>query len=253
MINFLNGLAKLEYLDVNSAPVHQVMLKGKSVNFAALGEYNEFRIRTALTKEPETIKVISELKTSDCYWDIGANVGIYSILAASMGASVISIEPSPANFFALLKNVEINKTYNILALPIGLSNHNGMTVWNPCSDIAYADNQIVEKLVTEKTNVGLMVRTIDSLIFDDSLPPPTHIKIDVDGIERLILLGGEETLKSKSLKFIQVEVDESDDSALEITEYLMNLGFSKPVMRHPPYYNKYYYAPQFNYFFYKNT
>jgi len=37
MINFLNGLAKLEYLDVNSAPVHQVMLKGKSVNFADLG------------------------------------------------------------------------------------------------------------------------------------------------------------------------------------------------------------------------
>ncbi len=64
--------------------------------------------------------------------------------------------------------------------------------------------------------------------------------------KRLILKESKEALQDKRLKFIQVEVDEYNLTAMEITHHLTNLGFSDPVMRHPPYF-AYYYKPYFNY------
>ncbi|MBT7557775.1 FkbM family methyltransferase [Candidatus Woesearchaeota archaeon] len=249
MPNFTDGLTKLDYMGIDNIPIHDVEFNGVRVSFFVLGQYSEFRIRTILTKEPETVNMLSTLLPSDCYWDIGANIGLYSLLAASTGANVISVEPSPSNFYLLMKNIELNKYENILALPIGLSDHNGMQIWSPNLEIAHADNQINDTSDKIKNNAGLIVRSIDSLISDDNISTPTHMKIDVDGIEDLILLGGQKILKNKKLRFIQVEVDESSPSAVEITKYITSLGFSDPITRHPPYYDNYYYAPIFNYFF----
>jgi len=244
--NFVRGLTKLDYLDQNEAPIHSVLFNKKNINFFMLGEQTEFRVRTIMTKEPETIALLLTLSEFDCFWDIGSNIGIYSLLAASSGCNVISIEPSAANFYILMKNILINKFANILALPLGLSNHNGFQKWNPDIEIANADNQISQ---SGNINCGLTVRSIDSLVYDNGIQSPTHLKIDVDSIEKLILEGGQKILNSKKLRFIHVEVDESNNSHNEIIEFLKSFGFTNVVRRHPPYYDDYYYAPSFNYFF----
>ena len=80
---------------------------------------------------------------------------------------------------------------------------------------------------------------------------PQHIKIDVYGIERLILEGAECTLADKRLRSVLCEVDESNSAEAEaILALMLSKGFSKPIKRHAPYFNESHYAPIFNYIFY---
>jgi len=68
-----------------------------------------WRARTLMEKEPETIGWVDSFKEGDVLWDIGANVGCYSIYAASRGINVRSFEPHFGNYYLLNKNIELNK------------------------------------------------------------------------------------------------------------------------------------------------
>ena len=68
-----------------------------------------WRARTSLTKEPETLEWINTFEDADVLWDIGANVGVYSLYAALRRLTVLAFEPSSANSYVLSRNVEINK------------------------------------------------------------------------------------------------------------------------------------------------
>lgn len=79
------------------------------IKFFCPGELTEWRARTLLTKEPETIEWINTFSQTDTFWDIGSNVGMYSLYAALKGLLVLSFEPSPSNYYLLNRNIEINK------------------------------------------------------------------------------------------------------------------------------------------------
>ena len=68
-----------------------------------------WRARTSLTKEPETLEWINTFEDADVLWDIGANVGVYSLYAALRRLTVLAFEPSSANSYVRSRNVEINK------------------------------------------------------------------------------------------------------------------------------------------------
>ena len=80
-----------------------------TINFFCPGRLPEWRARTLLTKEPETIEWINTFSDRDVFWDIGANVGVYTLYAALRNIPVVSFEPSPANYYLLNRNIEINK------------------------------------------------------------------------------------------------------------------------------------------------
>ena len=65
-----------------------------------------WRALTFYTEEPETIKWLDGMKKDDLFWDIGANVGLYSIYAAkSSGCRVLAVEPEAQNYALLLENI----------------------------------------------------------------------------------------------------------------------------------------------------
>ena len=68
----------------------------------------DFRIRTFHEKEPETLEWIDSINEDEVFWDIGANISIYSLYAAIRGLRVLSFEPSPANYHLLNSNIEKN-------------------------------------------------------------------------------------------------------------------------------------------------
>ena len=74
----------------------------------------EWRVRTLLSKEPDTIKWIDETLTKikkSFFWDIGANIGLFSIYSAQKhegNIKVIAFEPSSSNLDILTRNISIN-------------------------------------------------------------------------------------------------------------------------------------------------
>ncbi|EMN13016.1 methyltransferase FkbM domain protein [Leptospira borgpetersenii str. Brem 307] len=84
--------------------VIEVDHKGKMF-FTAPNYLNRFRAMTFSIKEPDTLEWIDQIAENAVFWDIGANVGLYSIYAAKQkNAKVFSFEPSVFNLELLARN-----------------------------------------------------------------------------------------------------------------------------------------------------
>ena len=89
--------------------IETIDARDKQIKFYCLNDMTVGRARTLFIKEPETIEWIDTFEEGDVLWDIGANVGVYSLYAAIIKkADVLSFEPSASNYFILNKNIEIN-------------------------------------------------------------------------------------------------------------------------------------------------
>ena len=95
-----------------------------SIKFNILNEVTFWRAQTIFTKEPITIEWIRNFKKNSIFYDIGANVGIYSIFAALVSkVKVISFEPESGNYNVLMENINLNNLFNkIIAYPVGINN-----------------------------------------------------------------------------------------------------------------------------------
>lgn len=245
---FVSGLKKLPFQSEN-LPVHQVKTAYGEISFVMFGEITEFRVRTFFTKEPETLAWIDGFQSGGVLWDIGANIGCYSLYAASRkDLKVLAFEPSPVNFWLLATNSAMNNFGDRLVThPFALSETKSVVYWSPHVSPGSADNQ----LLGGGSLAAVQTYSIDELIAiqaSDSFP--NHIKLDVDGIEPLILAGAKKTLADARLLSMMVEVDERDkETTGSIVELLRRNGFKEPVKRHSPYFEKNHYLPFSNYLF----
>jgi FkbM family methyltransferase len=155
-------------------------------------------------KEPETTEWILRLKKDDILWDIGACVGTYTIMAGTLtDASVFAFEPSYANVNNLNSNIVLNNLEEkCKAYSCAISDVTGFNILNYImhDSPGISDNQLDE---ARSFKQGTLTYSIDDLV-SIGIPHPTHIKIDVDGIESKILKGGMKTFKN--VKSILVEM-----------------------------------------------
>ena len=86
-------------------------------------DIEQWRHDTFWDKEPETIEWIKSFEPNTVFFDVGANIGIYSLYAASLYSEslIYAFEPVKQNFVRLMQNIELNKFNNIIALPVGIS------------------------------------------------------------------------------------------------------------------------------------
>jgi FkbM family methyltransferase len=247
MPNFTEGLPRLEYLDVTEVPTVSVDTPFGKTAFHMYGEYTEFRVRTLLTKEPETVHWISEMRTGETLWDIGANIGIYSVLAGRRGVTVTAFEPSPTNFWLLNQNVSLNGLDAVRCLAFALSGSTGLVSFAvDLTPAAAGINQISSG--TSRTIV--QAYQADDLVASGAVGAPHHIKLDVDGIELDILRGASGLLSDQTVRSVMCEVDESDEvTTREIHSLLKSFGFSSVTTRFPPYLDDNYYLPRANHLF----
>jgi FkbM family methyltransferase len=189
----------------------------------------EYRLR-ACAKEPFTIDWIhSHIAAGDVLYDIGANVGAYSLVAARKpggGARVFAFEPSYPTVATLCANVILNDVANLVTpMPIALSDATKMTVFSLGSLQPGAARHALGESDPEDGLAypqPIMVYRLDDLIAAFRLPPPNHIKLDVDGGELEVLAGASQTLGSPSLRTLLIEVSTSLSAA--ITEALERHG-----------------------------
>lgn len=201
-----------------------------------------FRHTTFSTKEPEMLEWIEEYG-GGVFFDIGANIGIYSLFYAQVKeGNVYSFEPSVFNLRQLAKNISINELserITIVANP--LSESTGIAKFiNGSADeggalsafgVEYGHDG--EPIISD-INYSVLGFSLDDM-FEKSVltEKPSLIKIDVDGIEHLILKGATKTLKSKELKSLFIEVnDEFKEQAHQVKNILEFAGFALKEKRH---------------------
>ena len=188
-------------------------------------------------KEPETISWIETfIKPGDTVYDIGANIGAYSLVIDkfNQGLNMIyAFEPSFSTFRQLNNNILLNKcTGRIVPFQIGLSDKTELAVFNYSSiDSGSAIHALGEPI----NHIGrpflpaleqpILSYRLDDFIGSFGLKKPNHIKLDVDGTEFNILNGAKTILASDDLKTILVEVEPSQDVTKRIIHLLTENGF----------------------------
>jgi FkbM family methyltransferase len=171
-------------------------------------------VRNFHNEEPETLEWIDTyIKPGQVLWDIGANIGLYSLYAAlNPQVQVYAFEPSALNFGLLVEHIHLNnldRNINPLCLALGNETKIGHLMMNDFST-GHAGNALDRAETQFQSFRPVFQQAIPALRADDfrkifNTPAPDHIKLDVDGIEDFILAGAPETLRTVQTLIIEIE------------------------------------------------
>ena len=230
-----------EFLEENSYTSKLVC--EKKIIFFTPNFITKWRVDTFYSKEPETLEWIDSFddKEKIIFWDIGANIGLYSIYAALKfeKIDVISFEPSTSNLRILSRNISNNnlsKKIKINQLALINKKNEFLEMQEPEFIEGWAMNSFGKNLDFEgknfvsKNKYKIYGTSMDYLIENNILEIPNYIKIDVDGIEHLILKGGQSFLKDLKIKSISVELNENFKEQYEEVVNIMKI--SKFQLKH---------------------
>jgi len=197
-----------------------------------------YRWQTYNSKEPETFDWIDTwVREGDTFFDIGANIGIYTIYVALRhpGARVVAFEPEYANLHLLRDNVVENSLQGrVEVYSIALSNRSGL------SHLHIQDFTPGAALHTESRDTlsitrmrrpviwreGICVFTMDAFCDETGLQPQC-IKIDVDGTEPEVLEGAVRTLSSPGLRSLIIELPRETRARDTCEELLLSAGLQR--------------------------
>ena len=181
--------------------------------------YDEkWRVDTIYTKEPETIAWIKDFDPNCVFWDVGANIGIYSVFCATVHphSKVYAFEPLRSNYLRLWENIWLNNLVNVEANYKCLGNWNGVCVFDaPKTHPGSSGGQAKTGFVKNKEYMIPILKG-DSVFLES----PNYVKIDVDGIEMEIIKGMKQVLKTITLKSLLIEINNET-----IISFLERFGF----------------------------
>jgi FkbM family methyltransferase len=195
-------------------------IPGNQIRFYTPSPLLMSRAASVLSKETDTIQWIDGFDDDAVFWDVGANIGVYSLYAAMRKhVSVLSFEPLAANFHILSRNINLNQlSERVTGYCVAFSGQTQLGVLNMASQSMGAAvtqfgkrgemSQYWEGQMGAATH-GMIGFTIDDLIAQFDPPFPNYIKLDVDGLELPILKGARETLQDTRLQSVLVELSVS--------------------------------------------
>lgn len=187
-----------------------VIIRGTTVHYSTI-EYSwlKNRFEDIETLEPTTLTWIDDADANSVIWDIGANIGSYAIYAGlKKNMQVVAFEPSPFNIEFLSRNIWLNNLESqVTVVPNPLSSNatqakllmKSIEWGNSGSTFGenYGERGQPLEVEFEYQTIGF---SMDQAMTWLGLAQPDYIKLDVDGIEGLILGGGTKVLsKVKSL------------------------------------------------------
>jgi len=207
----------------------QARLKGDPVNFER--------------RERETMRFLSAtLRDDDVFYDIGANIGIYVLLANKFAdlAQIVALEPEALNFAELCSNIYMNGLETVVALPIAAGassaiepyhlrtfaagNHSGVFKTYPTAEAIWKRPETFAQGYRQ----FMIVMRLDDVIDMASLKPPNVILMDIDGGEAIAFEGMQRTLAAPELRAIIVETRKSTFAL--VAEVLTAHGFKVTTM-----------------------
>jgi FkbM family methyltransferase len=176
-------------------------------------------------------------KPGQVFYDVGANVGIYSLIAAKRhrgSVKVYAFEPATATVAILNRNILRNDCADVIVpMSFPLSRRPTLAPFNYYATMIpgrglHAFGDAVDfrgKQFKPAFQEFMVSSSIDQLVKEYGLPAPHHIKIDVDGLEAEILAGAESVLRSGVVESLFFEVGGRFDEA-EMSKFLVDCGFA---------------------------
>jgi FkbM family methyltransferase len=153
-------------------------------------DIEKYRADTFLTKEPETLAWIDDMDPGEALYDVGANVGVYSLYAASRGVNVVAFEPVLENYVRLVQNIELNGLVNVVPIYGACATFGQMII--PMAIKSKIIGESGSQLISSDGFKPECIRQVPCYALDDRyLPnfPPQHIKVDIDGKEAAVIAG----------------------------------------------------------------
>lgn len=151
------------------------------------------------TFEPHVVRVMQEhVHPGSVAYDLGANVGYHTLVLAHLvgaGGGVVAVEPSPAERAALETTLRLNDLTNVRVVDAALAEQPG-TVQFATFGYSGIGRIAREQEPADATIEAVSATTLDRLVLSAGYPPPAFIKMDVEGAELRVLLGGMQVLAS---------------------------------------------------------
>jgi len=179
-----------------------------------------------------------ELGPGDVFWDVGANIGFYSLIGAAVvgrGGRVVAFEPEPTSRARFEENVARNGSDQITVVPRALGAERTTLMLETASRASAGVHRLAGVAGPGLDGATIPVEVVpgDALV-DEGLPVPQAMKIDVEGAEIDVLRGMPRTLADPRCRAALVEVHFGllearglPYGALEVEELLGAAGFSR--------------------------
>jgi FkbM family methyltransferase len=179
----------------------------------------------------DTNRWITTFSKNDVFYDVGANIGLYSIMAAKfLRTSVYAVEIDLMNTRMLYENIYMNNCQEkVTVLPFGLdsSSHEeklflkSMSFGDALHNLRQPNDMVINP---SGIQVNVPVFRLDDVIKILNLPSPTKLKIDVDGVDFEVLKGSTDSLKT--VTSLVVEYMPSSESRNNIHKFLLDHGLT---------------------------
>ena len=214
MLDFLKKLVVIVYMlkgGQTKVTVRNQPLVISVDHWRVLGRAKNYSI-----KEPDTLDWLDGFEPGTCYFDIGANIGQFSLYPAKKYGQKVEIyafEPQSNNYYALNKNIYLNQLKDsITAYCVAISGESKfdklyVPKFIPGGNRSQFGEESQAAMGVPTSHIqGMFGITLDDLCEKWNFPYPHYMKIDVDGIEISILRSASKVLKHPNLKSVIVEL-----------------------------------------------
>jgi FkbM family methyltransferase len=228
--------SRLRLLDALKAGMVVESNNGLRFSVESLSEYK--RARRSMALHEPVVKWIESFGVDDVFYDVGANTGALSLLAAQVHKGrvpIIAFEPAFDTFGALVRNVFANDfAMAITPLHVALFDRTGIEPLHRSSLGGGTALHAVGEAIDYRRQPFIPVAVehvlafrLDDLVRTCALPLPTRLKLDVDGFENKVLAGATEVLTSSRCDVYTelVEAHERDPHPREVVAWLQGLGY----------------------------
>ena len=210
---------------------------GEQVCFIVSSEKEYWmRAKLSYSAEKTTMNWIAHhVDRGDIVYDIGANVGAYSLLLGKRigRGGVYSFEPESSNYYSLNRNIVANQLSDrVTGICMAFDDSLKVERFFLSSVIPGSATHSVGKAESEGVQFkpehiqGIITMSLDQFVELDRVSFPNHIKIDVDGNEGLIINGGSKTLSDPRVKTVVIEISENVSHG-EIEKKIESYGLSE--------------------------
>lgn len=187
------------------------------------GEYDERR-------EADLISRV--LDPGEVFWDVGANIGFFTLLAAARlhhTGLVVALEPAPSAWQQLNHNLSLNPFRNIVSLAVAASDREGTATLYFAPRGADGGANLYGALPKQSGSATVPTLPLDTLREREGLPYPHFLKVDVEGAEYATLRGARDILASgRPLLLVELKNERMQAGGWtgeELATYLREFGY----------------------------
>lgn len=203
---------------------------GRGLRIDATGRNAGYLLGTSDREEQDWL--VKNLTLGGVFYDLGANVGFFTLIGARLvgpRGRVAAFEPLPENVAQLRRNVDLNSFDHVTVVAAAVSTESGSTRFGSASGGASSrrhNSRILGPAGRSPNSVDVSLVTIDGWREETGAPPPTVMKIDVEGAEIDVLRGAERTIREHR-PVILVEVHWLGELFVSyVEEFVLPLGYA---------------------------